>query len=159
MLTQDAMRVRTGTLEEDALIANHFYQMWIDLEVPATAIEPDWLNITLEYIKQARHTLNYQAFVAEVNEQIVGSASCQRFAGLYPLILKAEHRNYGYIWGVYVEPAYRKRGIATQLTQQTIDYLKSLGCTHALLNASPLGKPVYDRLGFTTSNAMQLDLA
>lgn len=158
MLTQPAIQVRLSTSEEDALIARHFYQMWIDLDVPETAIEPDWLNIMLNYIEQARQTLHYQAFVAEVDGQIVGSAGCQQFAGLYPLILKTDYRHYGYIWGVYVEPAYRKRGIATQLTQRTIDYLKSIGCTHALLNASPLGKPVYDRLGFAPTNAMQLEL-
>lgn len=158
MLTQPALQLRASIPEEDSLIAAHFYQMWLDLEIAAAAIEPDWLNITLQYIQQARQELHYQAFVAEVNGQVVGSVSCQRFAGLYPLILKAEHRNYGYIWGVYVEPAYRKRGIATQLTERTIDYLKSIGCTHALLNASPLGRPVYDRLGFMTTNAMQLSL-
>lgn len=158
MLTQSIFEIRTATPEEDFLIAAHFRQMWLDLDIPETAIEPDWLNITLQYIEQARQTLNYQAFVATVQEQVIGSASCQRFAGLYPLILKPEHRNYGYIWGVYVESAYRKQGIATRLTQRTIDYLKSIGCTQALLNASPLGKPVYDRLGFLPTNAMQLSL-
>lgn len=158
MLTQPVLQLRASIPEEDSLIAAHFYQMWLDLDIAAAAIEPDWLNITRQYIQQARQELHYQAFVAEMNGQVVGSVSCQRFAGLYPLILKAEHRNYGYIWGVYVESAYRKRGIATHLTQRSIDHLKSIGCTHALLNASPLGKSVYDRLGFAPTNAMQLDL-
>lgn len=158
MLTQSALRIRSAIPEEDSLIAAHFHQMWLDLDTPAAAIEPDWLTITLQYIEQARQALHYQAFVAEVDGQVVGSASCQRFAGLYPLILKASYRDYGYIWGVYVEPAYRRQAIATRLMQQTIDYLRAIGCTQALLNASVLGKPVYDRLGFTPTNAMQLDL-
>jgi GNAT superfamily N-acetyltransferase len=158
MLVQPIVHIRQSTLQEDPVIAKHFYQMWRDLDVPVGAIEPDWLNISLQYMQQARRDLQYQAFVAEADGQIVGSASCQIFAGLYPLILKPEQRHYGYIWGVYVEPAYRKQGIATQLTQGTIDYLRSCGCTRAILNASPVGKPVYDRLGFTTSNAMHLDL-
>ncbi len=120
---------------------------------------PDWLEITLEFISQARQTLSYQAFVAEVEgRQIVGSAGCQRFAGLSPNVMKAAERCDGYIWGVYVEPAYRNRGIATQLTQQAIAHLKASGCTHAVLNASPSGKPVYSRLGFIESNLMRLDL-
>jgi GNAT superfamily N-acetyltransferase len=69
-----------------------------------------------------------------------------------------QYRKYGYIWGVYVEPAYRKQGIAKQLTSATVNYLKAVGCTRAVLNASPLGKPVYESLGFSNSNAMQLDL-
>lgn len=158
MLTQSTFQIRVATIEEDSLIAAHFRQMWLDLGIPPTAIEADWLSITQQYIDQARQTLEFQAFVVEVAGRIVGSASCQRFAGLYPLILKPEHRNYGYIWGVYVEFAYRKQGIATCLMQRAIDYLKSIGCTQALLNASPMGKPIYERLGFTSTNAMQLDL-
>ncbi|HEY9641669.1 MAG TPA: GNAT family N-acetyltransferase [Coleofasciculaceae cyanobacterium] len=158
MLMQQRLQVRAATPAEDSLIAHHFYQMWLDNQVSADTMAIDWLEITLQFISQARQTLNYQAFVAEVDGQVVGSAGCQRFAGLYPNVMKASERSDGYIWGVYVEPDYRGRGIATQLTQQTIAYLKAIGCTHAVLNASPSGRPVYSRLGFTESNVMRLDL-
>jgi hypothetical protein len=39
-----------------------------------------------------------------------------------------------------------------------IAYLNALGCTKAILHASPSGKPVYSNLGFVSSNEMQLDL-
>lgn len=158
MLTQQRFQIRAATPAEDILIANHFYQMWLDNQISVDAIAADWLEITLQFISQARQTLNYQAFVAEVEGQVVASAGCQRFAGLYPNVMKAAERFDGYIWGVYVEPAYRSRGIATQLTQQAIAHLKALGCTHAVLNASPSGKPVYSRLGFVDSNLMRLNL-
>jgi GNAT superfamily N-acetyltransferase len=57
-----------------------------------------------------------------------------------------------------VEPPYRGKGIAKNLTLVAIAHLKSLGCTRAILHASPLGKPVYDSLGFSASNEMRLDL-
>lgn len=158
MLTQQGFHVRAATPAEDTLIAHHFYQMWLDNQIPPTAIASDWLEKSLQFIDQARQTLSYQAFVAEVEGQIVGSAGCQRFAGLYPNIMQTTERCDGYIWGVYVEPAYRGRGIATQLTQQTIAHLRAIGCTHAVLNASPSGKPVYSRLGFADSNLMRLSL-
>lgn len=152
------IQVREASLEEDALIAEHFYQMWLDNEIPADSIEPDWLNITLQFIEEARQQLFYKAFVAEVDNRVIGSASCQIFAGLYPHILKAEYRKYGYIWGVYVEPHYRGQGIAKKLTTTAVDYLKSIGCTRVILHASPPGKPVYSRLGFSQTNEMRLDL-
>jgi hypothetical protein len=76
--------VRVATPEEDSFIAKHFRQMWLDLDVPAEAIEPDWLTIVLHYIQQVRRDWQYQAFVAEIDGAIVGSASCQQAAGLYP---------------------------------------------------------------------------
>jgi ribosomal protein S18 acetylase RimI-like enzyme len=158
MLMQHQVQIRVATPAEDSLIAHHFYHLWLDNQVPASAIAPNWLEITLQFIDQARQTLNYQAFIAEIEGQIAGSAGCQRFAGLYPQVMKATYRSDGYIWGVYVEPAYRSRGIATQLTQQAIAHLQAIGCTHAVLNASPSGQPVYSRLGFVDSNLMRLDL-
>jgi GNAT superfamily N-acetyltransferase len=158
MLTQPLIQIRAAIPEDDALIAHHFYQMWLDNQIAENAIADDWLETTLQFIEQSRQTLSYQAFLAEVKGQIVGSAGCQRFAGLYPNILKATERCDGYIWGVYVESDYRGQGIATQLTQRTIAHLSAIGCTHAVLNASPSGHPVYARLGFVESNVMRLDV-
>jgi GNAT superfamily N-acetyltransferase len=158
LIEQQQITIREATSQEDSLIAKHFYQMWRDIGVPDDAINPNWLEMTLQFIEQARRDLFYKAFVAEVDSAVVGSASCQLYSGLYPNVLIPEYRKYGYIWGVYVEPSYRKQGIAKQLTSATVNYLKAVGCTRAVLNASPLGKPVYETLGFSSSNAMQLDL-
>jgi GNAT superfamily N-acetyltransferase len=151
-------KIRETTPREDAIIAEHFYQMWLDIGVPEKSIKSNHRDMTLEFIKQARQNLSYKGFVAEIDNLIVGSASCQLFTGLYSLILEEEYRKYGYIWGVYVEASYRRKGIAKQLTNATIEYLKTINCTKAILNASPAGKTVYESLGFSPSNAMQLDL-
>lgn len=150
--------IRETTVREDSIIAKHFQQMWLDIGVPEELIHSDWENNTVSFIEQARQNLSYQGFVALVNDVIVGSASCQLFAGLYPNALKTDYRNYGYIWGVYVEKPYRRQGIARKLTRKTVEYLQKIGCTRAVLNASPEGKSVYEGLGFINSNAMHLDL-
>ncbi|MDX2214780.1 MAG: GNAT family N-acetyltransferase [Oculatellaceae cyanobacterium bins.114] len=155
---QSTLIIREASSGDDALIATHFYRMWQDNDIPSEHICPNWLEISLEFIDRARREQHHKAFVAEVNDQIVGSTSCQLFAGLYPQILTAQSRQYGYIWGVYVEPSHRRQGIAKRLTQAAIAHLKTLGCTRAILHASPLGKPVYDSLGFSSSNEMRLDL-
>lgn len=152
------IQIREALPQEDSIIAEHFYKMWLDNNISATSIKPNWQNLTLEFITKARQNSFYTAFFAEVEGEVIGSSSCQLFNGLYPHILKSEQRQYGYIWGVYVEPSYRLNGIAKTLTQTAIDYLKLLGCTRAILHASPSGKPVYSSLGFSPSNEMQLDL-
>ncbi|MFH7030696.1 MAG: GNAT family N-acetyltransferase [Heteroscytonema crispum UTEX LB 1556] len=158
MLTPEQIIIREATLQEDLLIAEHFYQMWLDNDVPEDAIESNWREIILQFIEKARRDLFYKGFVAEVDSAVVGSASCQLFAGLYPNALKPHYRKSGYIWGVYVEPSYRRQGIAKKLTNKAIQYLKTIDCTRVILNASPSGKPVYSSLGFIESNAMQLSL-
>ena len=149
---------RQARINEDILIAEHFYHMWRDNEIPAEVIITDWLDVTVQFISRVRQELSYQAFVAEFSGKAIASTSCQLFAGLYPHILTENYHRYGYIWGVYVEPAHRNQGIATQLMGMSMKYLKTIGCTRAILHASPSGKPVYSALGFSSSNEMRLDL-
>jgi ribosomal protein S18 acetylase RimI-like enzyme len=151
--------IREAIAQEDWLIAEHFYQLWLDNQVSPELIKTNYREITLEFIKNARQKLNFKAYFAEAEGQIIGSASCQIFEGLYPLILSESCRKYGYIWGVYVEPKYRGQGIGKQLTQSAIAHLKSIDCTHVVLNASPSGKPVYASLGFIEGNGMWLDIS
>ncbi len=153
------IKIKEASSRDYPLIAEHFYRLWQDNDVSADSIEPNWCNITLQFIDHAERELSYKAFVVEVDGTVVGSTSCQLFAGLYPNVLAEQYRKYGYIWGVYVEPAYRGQGLAKRLTQKAIAYLKTLGCTRAILHASPSGKPVYTKLGFYESNEMRLDLS
>lgn len=158
MKTRQKVLYRIAQKQEYPVIAEHFYQMWLDNQVAADALQSNWQEITLKFLDKAQQELQYKAFFAELEGQIIGSASCQLFAGLYPLVFKSEYRQYGYIWGVYVQPDYRRQGIARQLTHLATQHLKSIGCTRVVLNASPFGKSLYTQLGFVDSNLMQLDL-
>ncbi|BAZ42852.1 putative acetyltransferase [Calothrix sp. NIES-4101] len=155
---QQSIIIQEAKSEQDILIAEHFYKMWLDIGIPQDAIEDDYQVIIIQFIENARQKLCYKSFLAEIDGVIVGSISCQLYAGLYPSVIKSKYRQSGYIWGVYVEPEYRKQGIANNLTNTAIEYLKTIGCTRVILNASPAGKSVYQSLGFVESNAMHLDL-
>ena len=148
------LTIREATVSENHLIAQHFYQLWLDNNVDPNSISNNWLEITIDFIAKAKRDLSFQAFVAIVDQKVIGSTSCQLFAGLYPMFFKPDFRQYGYIWNVYVESDYRRQGIATKLTKKAIDYLHSLNCTHAILHASPHGKSVYEGLGFVPKNEM-----
>jgi len=51
---------------------------------------------------------------------------------------------------VLVDVAYRQRGIGRALLEACIDHLQSRGVHCIKLDATPLGKPVYEALGFQT---------
>lgn len=50
---------------------------------------------------------------------------------------------------VLTDPEFRGRGLATALMRRAIDDLQSRGVKTIRLDATPLGRPVYQRLGFT----------
>lgn len=155
----DDIGYRAATVQDWPAIATHFYQLWLDNGLKPNDIRPDWQAHTLAFIQTAAEQLDYAAFIAETSDgTLIGSVGCQRFEGLYPIIFMPHYRRDGYIWNVYVEAAYRRRGVGQQLTQLAIDHLATLGCTRVVLHASPFGRPVYTRLGFESSTEMRRSL-
>ena len=61
-----------------------------------------------------------------------------------------------YALGMYVEPELRRRGVARALMIRSIDCAAAHGASLITLHASDLGRPLYDRLGFTLTSEMRL---
>ncbi|TVP94383.1 MAG: GNAT family N-acetyltransferase [Planctomycetaceae bacterium] len=54
----------------------------------------------------------------------------------------------GWIGMMLVHPDYRRRGLATRLMQAAIDHLRDQDVATIRLDATPQGRPLYERLGF-----------
>ena len=83
-------------------------------------------------------------FVAERRDQIVGTGAGLGFGPT------------GWIGGLGVEPGSRRRGIATRLTGQVVQWLRDQGAGTLLLQATAQGQPVYERLGFVAEGAYRM---
>lgn len=143
---------------DDEIAVHALVQIALEIGVSESAVAPNFRELTLTWIEQARKYDRYQGFVAEFDQQEIGFIGCQLYQKGYPQIIATSVLQYGYIWGLYVEPDYRRQGIATRLMQMSINYLSSIGCTQILLHASQAGQPVYEELGFHPSNEMSLKL-
>jgi GNAT superfamily N-acetyltransferase len=78
-------------------------------------------------------------FVMECKAKIVGTATTITY----------ENR-FAWVGMVLVDPEYRKQGIGTQLLKKAIDYLEQSRVLTMKLDATPLGKPLYTKLGFVS---------
>jgi len=61
----------------------------------------------------------------------------------------------GWLAMVLVLPEYRRRGIGTALLQTAMRFLEDQGIRSIKLDATPLGKKVYDRMGFVEEYGLQ----
>ena len=154
-MTDRRIEIRPCRRDEWDVLADHEYAVWRDIGAGPNQIRPDWQARTLRFIEDAER-LHFSASVAVAEGRIVGSACGQIFAGLAPDILEPHYRRKGYIWGVYVAPAFRGRGIARTLTAAVMEHLQAAGGTYISLYAPAAGRPVYEKLGFTPSNEMRL---
>ena len=76
------------------------------------------------------------------------------FSDWAPHYLDPTGEQRGYVLNVFVEPEYRKRGLAQALMSECMDEARRRGVRVVALHASQKGQPVYEKLGFTTSNEM-----
>lgn len=60
----------------------------------------------------------------------------------------------GYVLNVYVEPAYRRRGLATALMKLAEAEFARRGLGFAVLHATEVGRPVYQALGWAATREM-----
>jgi hypothetical protein len=140
------------------VIAGHFFGMWRDNDIAPDRIQVDCEPRVLAFIDAARRDLQYRAFVAESEGgSVVGSASCQLFAGLYPDILMQAQRRYGYLWGVYVEPEERPRGSRGDSQRQQLPTSRP-SAARTPCSTRRRRCPLYAGLGFAPTNEMRLAL-
>jgi len=78
-------------------------------------------------------------FVAEAEGKVVGTATTIVYEG-----------RFAWIGMVLVDPDYRGRGIGTRLLEKTIAHLDACRVPTMKLDATPQGKPIYEKLGFVT---------
>ena len=95
----------------------------------------------------------YAGWITRDDEREVGSAGLL-ILDWAPHFLDPRCGQRGYILNVFVEPEYRGRGIAKALTLQCMAEAKRRGIGVVALHASRKGQPVYEKLGFKTSNEM-----
>ncbi len=127
-------------------------------------------QLTQRFIQEARGRHQFQAFVVRATRaeggvaigDIVGSVACHVWFGPIPMVLSDSFLKLGTLWGLYVHPSHRWKGIGRKLVSRCADYWKSLGCTRGivLLPVDSRTGPYrfFSRLGFAPSNAMVVDL-
>lgn len=65
----------------------------------------------------------------------------------------------GYVLNVFVEPAYRKRGLARELMKLADEEFVRRGVGYAVLHATQKGRPLYQGLGWNGTTEMAKTLA
>ncbi len=86
------------------------------------------------------------AWIAEEDGKIV-SAAVVCYYQIIPTVSNTTG-NTGYIQNVYTLPEYRGRGLASSLVKEIIQDAKNRGVRRLLLNATDMGKPIYEKIGF-----------
>jgi GNAT superfamily N-acetyltransferase len=99
----------------------------------------------------------YFGWIAEVAGAAVGGVGMMEIDWPpHPSHPTQERR--GYILNVYVQPAHRGRGVAGALMRLATEEGRRRGLELMVLHATAMGRPMYEKLGWTRTAEMSLSL-
>lgn len=95
--------------------------------------------------------------IASDGETLVGCASLS-YTWIMPTFSHPTG-NRAHLMNVYTRADYRRRGISKKMVEILIDEAKENGVTEISLDATEIGRPLYESLGFKASDScMVMDL-
>lgn len=112
---------------------------------------PNWRSMFLAVVEKRMAQGLQRYYVAEADGEIVGTAGAQVGEAFFGAVR-------GYIEGVYVVPAFRRRGVASRLMRECIEWLRPMGCDSVRLQSTVEGRPLYESLGFEPTDELELKL-
>jgi GNAT superfamily N-acetyltransferase len=151
------MEIRLANAEDARLIAAHRRAMFAAMEAADDAVLTTMESASIPWTEYMILEGRYLGWIASDGERPVASA------GMFlldwpPHPFDPEGTVRGYLLNVFVDPAYRKRGLARELVRMCLAEAKRRGIRVVTLHASDAGKPLYEELGFAMTNEMRLDL-
>lgn len=147
------LTTRRATLDDAELITNHRKAMFADMRDAPEAVLNEMARNFEPWVRRMLAADKYAGWISSDGERAIASAGLL-ILDWAPHFLDPKCDQRGYILNVFVEPDYRNRGIAKALTVECMTEAKRRGIGVVALHASAKGQPVYEKLGFKTSNEM-----
>lgn len=101
---------------------------------------------TAQYMRDGLADGSFRSWIAERDNHIIAMGGVNFFR--LPPNDWCPEGSTAYIGNLFTLPAYRKQGIGKKLFALLVNEARSEGCERILLNASDMGKPLYEEAGF-----------
>lgn len=147
--------IRPARFEEFGAAAALRAEMANEMNAGWDRVNPRWRDDFMRYFSGRQAAGTSCLYLALDGERPVGMAAVSIHDDYRRHVLG---QTVAYINAVYVQPPYRRRGIASQLVERAVAWAREHGCTRVRLRSSDAGRSVYERLGFRTGREMERDL-
>lgn len=151
-LGDDTLTIRRATAADiPVLLALRLDDLRASAEAPLSEEEETDLARRLDaFLQEAVGGQTWAVVVAETAEGLVGTT----YLYALPRLPRADARwGYGYLSGVYVRPAHRRRGIGRALVVAAVGYAREIGLAEAFLWHTDATRDWYVRGGWQASPA------
>lgn len=147
------METRAASSSDAALISAHRRAMFAEMRSANESVLATLERNSVAWAERMILEDKYAGWIVEEEGHAVASAGLL-ILDMPPHPLDPEGVQRAHLLNVFVEPGYRRRGLARALVQICMDAARRRNIRVITLNASDAGRTLYEGLGFHTSNEM-----
>jgi GNAT superfamily N-acetyltransferase len=144
---------RSATQADAALITAHRRAMFASMPNPQDAILDPMSRAFEPWVKARIAEGKYLGWIVEEDGRVAGSAGLL-IVDWPPHPFHPESSQRAYLLNVFVEPEFRKRGLAHELIGKCLAEAQKRGIRVVTLHSSDAGRPVYEKFGFHATSEM-----
>lgn len=152
------MDFRFATVDDAELLAQLRVAMRAEREtLPPPADEKAFLKANIDYFRSALADGSYVGIIAEeAGSPAANGGICFH---IHPPSYAVPNGKSACLLNMYTRPEFRGQGVAVKILAALVECAKNAGCCKVFLNASDMGKPLYQKFGFSdVANEMVLDI-
>lgn len=155
----DELPLREATPADITTLVRHRRRMFEDMDAAGSEASDaaGLAAMDVLYAEQLRVHLRdgrQRAWVIESAGEIVASGTLL-FSDWLPRPSDRTQR-LAYLHSVYTQPEFRRRGLARRIVETALAACRELGLRRLTLHASDAGRPLYQSMGFLSTNEMRL---
>jgi ribosomal protein S18 acetylase RimI-like enzyme len=147
------MEIRTAETTDAALISAHRRAMFAEIQTLDESLLNTLERRSIAWTERMIREEKYYAWIATDAGRSVASASLL-ILDWPPHPFDPEGELRGYLLNVYVEPEFRKRGLAHELVERSMAEARRRAIRVITLHSSQAGRQIYERFGFRATNEM-----
>ena len=150
-MTNESLTIRRATPDDAGIVAEHRARMFLDMG----RIDGERAAAMIELLKPIMRPMlasgEYNGWLVVAEDETVVAGAGVQIRTLLPRP-ETDVAREALVVNVYVEPDYRRRGLARRLMEAILAWSREQGIERVSLHASIMGQPLYEALGFTRSN-------
>jgi GNAT superfamily N-acetyltransferase len=154
---QTNLKVRPAVVRDIKTLVHQRHAMWNALGIRDRKLHEEADRTYAIWARKHLNDSSLKAWIVETYDGKIAGGGC---LWLHPVQPRPGGRRQvqPYLLSMYTEPSYRRRGVASIIVQEAIDWSQENQYERLLLHASESGRKVYRKFGFTRTWEMRLKL-
>jgi len=150
-------RVRPATLDDVPVLAYQRCAVFVATGAIDPAATGELDAAERRYLTQAMPAGTFVAWLVEHGREVVAGGGLQlRTLQPRPGFVRGEPE--ALVVSMWTEPSHRRRGLGRRVLDSMLKWCQARGIRRLTLHASAEGRPLYESMGFRSTNEMRLEL-